>query len=96
MEVLAGARTEQRHVDLRRLLLRFPLLALDTVSDFDAAAHIYRRCRREGVTPRGLIDCLIAAVAHRHDATILAHDAGLARVAEVMGIPLDPSSRGLS
>lgn len=52
-EVMAGARDEERERALRRLLLRFDLLAFDTAADFDAVARIYRRCRREGVTPRG-------------------------------------------
>ena len=89
MEVMAGARDDQREHDLRRLLLRFHLLAFDTAADFDAAARIYRRCRREGVTPRGMLDCLIASVARRHEATLLAQDADLFRVARVVGIELD-------
>jgi predicted nucleic acid-binding protein len=52
MEVLAGARSDARHTDLRRLLLRFELLPFDRPTDFDAAARIYRRCRRAGITPR--------------------------------------------
>jgi len=56
MEVLAGARSDARENDLRRLLLRFELAAVDPTADFEAAARIYRRCRRTGVTPRGLID----------------------------------------
>jgi predicted nucleic acid-binding protein len=90
MELAAGARTDQRQSDLRRLLLRFALLTFDTVVDFDAAANIYRACRRVGVTPRGMIDCMIAAVALRHGATLLAFDVDMNRVAEVVGISLDP------
>ena len=92
MEVLAGARDERREADLRRLLLRFDLLAFDSVSDFDGAVRIYRRCRAAGVTPRGMIDCMIAAVAHRRGATLLAHDADIGRIARVVGIPLDAAS----
>lgn len=44
------------------------------------------------MTPRGLIDCLIAAVALRREATLLAHDVDLYRVAEVVGITMDDSS----
>ena len=66
MEVLAGARSEAREADLRRLLLRFHLYHFDAVADFDGAARIYRRCRQAGVTPRGLVDCMIAAVAWRY------------------------------
>lgn len=92
MEVLAGARTDDRATDLRRLLLRFHLLGFDVAADFDAAANVYRLCRRAGVTPRGMIDCMIASVARRHRATLLAADVDLSRVAAVVGIDLDEAS----
>jgi predicted nucleic acid-binding protein len=93
MEVVAGARDDARELDLRRLLQRFELLRLDPVVDFDAAIRISRSCRRQGVTPRGMVDCLIASVAHRHGASLLARDVDLVRVARVVGIRLDDSSR---
>jgi predicted nucleic acid-binding protein len=74
MEVLAGARDDRRADDLRRLLLRCQLLAIDPAADFDAAARIHRRCRRVGVTPRGLVNCLVVAVAWRSGASVLAQD----------------------
>ena len=92
MEVLAGARTDDREADLRRLLRRFALLAFDAVADFDAAASIHRSCRRAGVTPRGMVDCMIASVARRHRATLLASDADMSRVARIVGIDLDEAS----
>ena len=92
MEVLAGARSDRRESDLRRLLLRFELLAFDVVADFDGAARLYRRCRRAGVTPRGMVDCMIAAVALRRGATLLSHDADMHRLAAVTGIALDEAS----
>lgn len=92
MEVLAGARSAKRENDLRRLLLRFRLLGFDAAIDFDAAARIYRKCRSAGVTPRGMVDCMIAAVAWRHAAAILAADVDLKRVAAVIGVELDPAS----
>jgi len=93
MEVIAGARDERREADLRRLLLRFELLRFDAAIDFDGAARIYRACRRVGVTPRGMVDCMIAAVARRYEAALLALDVDLVRVADVIGIELDPASR---
>jgi predicted nucleic acid-binding protein len=92
MEVVAGARTDQREADLRRLLLRFALLGFDAAIDFDAAARIYRRCRGAGITPRGMVDCMIASVAHRNRATLLAADADLSRVARIIGIGMDDAS----
>ncbi|MEX1009021.1 MAG: PIN domain nuclease [Acidimicrobiia bacterium] len=92
MEVLAGARTDERESELRRLLMRFELLTFDTTADFEGAARIYRRCRAVGVTPRGMIDCMIAAVAARTNSALLAHDANLDRVARVVGIEIDDAS----
>jgi predicted nucleic acid-binding protein len=92
MEVLAGARDDQQQERLRRLLLRFEGLAFDVVADFEGAALIYRRCRAVGVTPRGLLDCMIAAVAARSRATLLAQDADLDRVASIVGIAVDGAS----
>ena len=89
MEGLAGARTDARETDLRRLLLRFHLYQFDPAADFEGAARIYRRCRQAGITPRGLVDCMIAAVARRYEATLLACDVDLDRVARVIGIELD-------
>jgi len=92
MEVLAGARDDHQEEDLRRLLLRFEWMPFDPVLDFDGAVRIYRACRRAGITPRGMVDCMIASVAFRHGATILAHDADLARVAKIMNLRLDRAS----
>jgi predicted nucleic acid-binding protein len=92
MEVLAGARDERREAELRRLLQRFELLNFDAVTDFDGAVRIYRRCRSAGITPRGMIDCMIAAVAQRHGATLLAYDADMNRVARVIDLEMDGAS----
>jgi predicted nucleic acid-binding protein len=89
MEVLAGARDDRREADLRRLLLRFELLGFEAVSDFDGAARIYRRCCAAGITPRGMVDCLIVAVAWRHGAALLAHDEDMSRIAGVIGFEMD-------
>jgi predicted nucleic acid-binding protein len=44
------------------------------------------------VTPRGLIDCLIASVARRNPAEVLAADTDLSRVATIVAIDLDDAS----
>jgi predicted nucleic acid-binding protein len=92
MEVLAGAKDDRRERDLRRFLERFDLLAFDATSDFDAGVNIYRSCRNAGVTPRGLLDCMIAAVAIRHDAAVLSSDHDLSRIATIMSLRLDSAS----
>ena len=91
-EVLARARSDEREDALRRMLLRFGFAPFDAGRDFDAATRIYRRCRQAGVTPRGMVDCMIAAVAHRRGLSLLAWDADVVRVAEVIGIRVDEAS----
>ena len=80
MEVLAGARNEQHLAQLRGLLARATLVPI-IAEDYDQAAALYRTCRRNGETVRKLIDCLIAAVAVRSNATILHADADFAVLA---------------
>lgn len=92
MEVLASARSDAREADLRRLLLSFGFLPLDTATDFEAAARIYRRCRQAGVTPRGMGDCMIAAVAYRRGAALLSWDVDMDHVARIISIDLDEAS----
>lgn len=80
MEVLAGARDERHLADLRRLLARAAVLPTEPV-DYEQAAALYRTCRRGGTTVRKLVDCLIAAVAIRHDVAVLHADADFAALA---------------
>jgi hypothetical protein len=40
-----------------------------------------------------LLRCMIASVAHRSGASILALDAEFARLADVVGIEMDPASQ---
>lgn len=91
-EVCAGATTDRRELDLRGLLARCSSLPFDPAIDFDGAVSIYRACRKVGTTPRGLIDCMIANVAMRNDAALLAHDVDLARLARVVPLRLDAAS----
>jgi predicted nucleic acid-binding protein len=74
MEVLAGARSDEHLRDLRGLLARASIVATEP-SDYEAAAALYRSCRRGGETVRKLIDCLIAAVAIKANIPVLHADA---------------------
>ena len=80
LEVLAGAR-DGRHLQQLRALLGRAHMRHCGAGDFDTAAVLYRRCRRQGETVRRLIDCLIAAVAIREALPILHHDSDFAVLA---------------
>jgi predicted nucleic acid-binding protein len=73
MELLAGARSDEQLRGLRGLLARASIVATEP-SDYEAAAALYRSCRRGGETVRKLIDCLIAAVAIKANIPVLHAD----------------------
>lgn len=74
------------------LLAWFSLIPFESVADFEGAARIYRRARAAGVMPRGLIDCMIVAVACRAGAALLACDRDIELVAGVVGVEIDQPS----
>ena len=73
MEVLAGARDDSQLVAISRALDQATVISMQA-TDYDAAAELYRRCRRQGETIRKLMDCLIAAVAIRAGIPVLHND----------------------
>ena len=89
MEVLARVRSEQERRTTHQLLRSFRWLPTDPVADYEGAAALYRRCRERGVTPRGLLDCLVATVAMRTGASVLAVDGDFDRMATVVPLRLD-------
>ena len=73
MELLAGARHDSL-ARVERLVDGLPSLTLEPAIDFRVAAEIARLARASGRTVRSSMDCLIAAVATRHDAVVVHHD----------------------
>ena len=59
-------------------------------TDYDYAAELYRRCRRQGATVRKLIDCLIAALAIRAGTAILHNDSDFNVLARNTEFQLEP------
>lgn len=88
MEVLAGARTPDAATQLRRLLTSFAWIPSDAQIDFEAAAKVYRECRVKGITPRGLIDCMISSIAIRTNSELLTADADFSAIATVIPLRL--------
>ncbi len=58
-EVLQGFRTDAGFEQARKLLTKLPLIH-HFISTHIASARLYRSLRRQGVTVRGTIDCLLA------------------------------------
>lgn len=81
-EVLRGLADE----DVPRvesMLLDLDVLKMQWITDFRAAAGLYRCARKAGVTIRGTVDCLIAAVCIRENVKLLHADADFDRLAEL-------------
>lgn len=86
MEILAGAVDDAAHARLERLVNGLPSLVVDAALDFRTAAHIYRAGRRKGYTIRSINDCLIAAIAIRHDANLIHRDADFDVIVAMTGL----------
>lgn len=61
MEVLQGVRDEEQYLSLKKYLRDFQYYPDLTKDYFDMATQIYRTCRKNGVTIRKSLDCIIAA-----------------------------------
>ena len=86
-ELLVGARSNAELAALRRMLDGVDIALVHPRDDFDAAVDLYQRCRTVGITPRGLVNCLIAAIAARPGHPLLHPTRALASLAAVAGVP---------
>lgn len=91
-ELLFGARSNDELRALRRMLEHFEVMLITPRDDFEQAVALHLQCRSVGVTPRGLIDCTIAAMAVRSGLPLLHHDRDFAALAPVAGITQAPGS----
>lgn len=90
MEVLADAHSGRDVDRIRERLVAFPVLPLRGLAGFEAAASLYRACRRGGESIRKLTDCLVAVPAIEADATILAADRDFEVLARHTSLRLEP------
>jgi predicted nucleic acid-binding protein len=85
LEVLQGVSSEHQFVATQKVLGAQTILSpLDELETFEAAAQLYRRARRQGLTIRKSTDCLIAAIALEHDALLVHNDRDFLALAQVV------------
>jgi predicted nucleic acid-binding protein len=72
-EVLQGIREEEQYIATKQQFANLVYLD-DDKSTFELGATIYRNLRKQGITIRNSIDCLIAAIVVQHDVSLLEHD----------------------
>ena len=84
MELLSGARNDAEGDRVARMLSGTSLLQFDSVSDFPAATALRRQALRSGLRV-GALDCMILAVAGRHDVPLITKDRPQAELARTLG-----------
>lgn len=84
-EVLQGIRDD---ADYRKTLSRFEALLFLPMNrhTFIKGAKLYRKLRRQGITIRNTVDCMIAAVAMEHDLPLLHKDRDFNPIADHCGL----------
>lgn len=90
-EVLQGFREERAFRAAREAILALPVvespLGAEVVME---AVGLYRAARRQGLTVRSSVDCLIAACAVRHGLTVLHRDRDYPLLAMVSSLQQRP------
>lgn len=91
-ELLIGARDRAEVGQLRQLLETVDFELVHPRDDFESATELFHTARQRGVMVRGLMDCLISAMALRLGHPILHHDRDLARLAPAIELQQAPGS----
>ncbi len=61
----------------------------DPLADFEGAARLHRACRARGVTPRGIIDCMVSSIAIRTSSSVLAFDGDFEQISRIAPLRLE-------
>lgn len=88
-EVLQGIRSDVMFRKTARYLEAFEWVQ-PTAEDYRTAADLYRRARRQGVTIRGTIDCVLAAICLNRAIPLLHADRDFDRLAGLFGLETRP------
>jgi hypothetical protein len=91
MELMAGARDLPARRALTGLLAACTLVRVRGLADYQLAALVYSRCSARGESVGSMIDCLIATVAIRANAEVLAQDRDFAKIARHTPLRVGPS-----
>ena len=84
-EVLQGAKTEEEYNTLKTYLITQHFFhPKDPVDSFTRAARIYFDCRKNGITIRSTIDCIIAQTAIEHKLHLLHNDRDFEAMSKVI------------
>ena len=88
-EILQGTKTDRDYSLLKSYLeTQIFFHPKDPIESYAHAAQIYQKCRKQGITLRSTIDCLIAQVAIEHNLSLLHYDKDFNKIASVIELKL--------
>lgn len=85
-EILQGIRDDALYETTKEYLLEFPMIKPKGTETYIKAAEIFRKCRKQGVTIRKTIDCIIAAIAQENNLTLLHNDSDFEVIKRFSGL----------
>jgi predicted nucleic acid-binding protein len=91
-EVLQGFKRDRDFELAQKHLLCFPLYSLKGLDSYIKAAQIYRKCRKQGMTIRKTVDCMIAQTAIENNLILLHHDSDFDKIASVCPLKIYPKN----
>ena len=86
MELIAGARPGAASLRLESMLLSQSWCRVEPALDYRGAAELFHAARAIGRPPRSLQDCLIAAIALRHQVAVAHRDVDFSHLADATGL----------
>jgi predicted nucleic acid-binding protein len=87
-EILQGIKDDKEFNEIKKSLMAFPIYSLKGVDSYIAAAELYRKCRKKGLTIRSTIDLLISQITIENDFILLHNDNDFGNVASVCGLKI--------
>lgn len=88
-EVLQGVKSERDFVTVKKYLETQKFYVLKDIKEsYAAAARIYYKCRRKGITINSTIDCLIAQTAIENSLFLLHNDSDFDRMHKIVGLKI--------
>ena len=85
-EVLQGIKNDKDYAEVKKSLLSFPVYSLKDIDSFIAAADLYRKCRKKGLTIRNTIDLLVAQIALENDLILMHNDRDFDTLADMCNL----------
>ena len=87
-EVLQGIKNDGMYDSVKTSLLSLSFFHAKYYQTYINASHIYRECRKNGLTIRKSNDCIIGAIVLENNLKLLTHDKDFNNIAKVFPIAI--------